>query len=70
MNLTWLQRAGGGLCAALQELTIELVDHQHLDGGALAALTALRALSVYETLDTHRSQVRTKAPVSHGMDLH
>ena len=70
MSLMWLHCAGGHLCAALQKLTIELVEEQRLDGGALAALTGLRALSVYETLDTDRSQVRSESPAPHGMDPH
>ena len=71
MSLTWSQCAGGGLCEALQELTIELVHEQHLDGGALAALTALRALSVSGD-PGHGSEPGANREVraSHGMDLH
>ncbi len=46
-----------GLSGALRELSIEVDFQQHLDGGALAALTGLQALSVSESLDATRSQV-------------
>ena len=47
-----------GLCGVLRELSVVLDRHQWLDGRALAALTGLQALSISETLESERSQVR------------